>query len=284
MDIGATPDGYADSAAQDAFCSGTLCTVSLLYDQSGNGNHLKVAPKGMAGAGEYSAFDDFESSATKALVIVGGHKVHGLYMAPREGYRLVAQGKGMPVGSEAQGIYELVDGTHFAESGCCWDFGNVTTDPTKYGLSNALFFGVGYWSGGDGTGPWFKADFGNGIWAGGSKIDDGTWGPAGIGTPPTNPSNPTMKAPFAFGVLKTTPSTYAIRVAEAQRATDLITAFEGGLPQTLASWGGIVLGVDANNANDGFGTFFEGAITSGYPSNATDLAVLKNVQAVGYAK
>jgi hypothetical protein len=32
------------------------------------------------------------------------------------------------------------------------------------------------------------------------------------------------------------------------------------------------------------GTFYEGAITSGYPSDATDLAVLKNVQAVGYAK
>jgi hypothetical protein len=100
--------------------------------------------------------------------------------------------------------------------------------------------------------------------------------------PPANPGNPTMKVPLAFGVLKTTPSTYAIRVADVQRATDLITAWDGVLPQTLNNEGGIVLGVGGDNSNSGSGTFFEGAITSGYPSNATDLAVLKNVQAVGW--
>ena len=40
LDIGMTADGYADSAAQDTFCSGTVCTVSKIYDQSGNGNDL----------------------------------------------------------------------------------------------------------------------------------------------------------------------------------------------------------------------------------------------------
>jgi hypothetical protein len=283
-DIGAAADGYADAATQDAFCGGTVCTVSLLYDQSGNGNHLKVAPKGMSGATEYSALDDFESSATKAAVTAGGHRVHGLYMVAREGYRLTAPGRGMPVGTAAQGIYELADGTRVSENGCCWDFGNVLTDPTKYGLSDALFFGVGYWGKGDGSGPWFMADFGNGIWAGGSRPDDGTWGGVAIGEPPPNPANPSMKVPFAFGILKTSPDTYAIRVADAQKATDLTTAYEGGIPITLKNEGGIVLGVGADNSNSGSGTFYEGAITSGYPSNATDLAVLKNVQAVGYAR
>src|SRR5438128_12530481 len=32
--------GYADAAAQDAFCANTHCWVTTLYDQSGKGNHL----------------------------------------------------------------------------------------------------------------------------------------------------------------------------------------------------------------------------------------------------
>ena len=39
---------------------------------------------------------DFESSATKGSLTVGGHKVYSLYMNAREGYRLTAEGKGMP--------------------------------------------------------------------------------------------------------------------------------------------------------------------------------------------
>ena len=35
MDIGSV-DGYADAAAQDAFCTGGTCTISVIYDQSPN--------------------------------------------------------------------------------------------------------------------------------------------------------------------------------------------------------------------------------------------------------
>src|SRR5512136_3090678 len=34
------PGGYADAAAQDAFCANTLCFINVIYDQSGKGNHL----------------------------------------------------------------------------------------------------------------------------------------------------------------------------------------------------------------------------------------------------
>lgn len=33
-DIGLTADGYADAAAQDAFCTEGICTVSRLCEQS----------------------------------------------------------------------------------------------------------------------------------------------------------------------------------------------------------------------------------------------------------
>ena len=34
--------GFADAAAQDAFCAGTGCTVETIFDQSPHGNHLKA--------------------------------------------------------------------------------------------------------------------------------------------------------------------------------------------------------------------------------------------------
>src|SRR3954470_10273121 len=35
-----TPGGFANSADQDAFCATDPCTISIIYDQSGKGNHL----------------------------------------------------------------------------------------------------------------------------------------------------------------------------------------------------------------------------------------------------
>jgi hypothetical protein len=283
-DIGMTSDGYADVASQDAVCNGTTCTVSLLYDQSGNGNNLPVAKKGRSDGGQYGAMDDFESSATKGAVTAGGHKVYSLYMNAREGYRLQAKGKNMPLGTAPQGVYELADGTHVGTA-CCWDFGNVITDPTQYGVMNTLFFGNAFWGKGAGNGPWFMADFEAGVWAGGSKQGDPGWGSLdGAASSPANTNNPSLKVAFAFGILKTDPSKYALRMADAQTASDLTTAFEGGLPKAMNNLGGIVLGVGGDNSNNSWGTFYEGAITSGYPSDATDLAVFKNVQAVGYTK
>lgn len=40
------PGGYADAAAQDAFCANTYCWITVLYDQSGKGNHLVQPPRG----------------------------------------------------------------------------------------------------------------------------------------------------------------------------------------------------------------------------------------------
>jgi hypothetical protein len=48
--------------------------------------------------------------------------------------------------------------------------------------------------------------------------------------------------------------------------------------------GAVVLGIGGDNSNTSYGTFFEGAITVGRPSDATDLAVLQNAQAAGYGK
>jgi len=276
-DISINASGFADTAAQDTFCMGTICTFSVIYDQSGNGNHLKAAPKGLTNGGTYAATDDFESSATKGMLMIGGHKVYSLYMAAREGYRYTAAGKGMPLGTASEGIYILADGTH-SGTACCWDFGNVSTDPTKYGVMNTIFFGTGFWGKGTGSGPWFLGDFEGGVWAGGSG-----------GSNVVNDKNPSMKVPFALGVLKTSSNKYALRMADLQTATDLTTAYDGASPKQWANTGGILIGIGGDNSNNSWGTFYEGAIVSGVPAtladaNPTDLAVMKNIQAVGYGK
>ncbi|HWA77212.1 MAG TPA: arabinofuranosidase catalytic domain-containing protein [Polyangiaceae bacterium] len=271
-DIPMTADGFADTSVQDAHCMGSVCTISLLYDQSGKGNNLKVAPKGLSNGGTYAASDDFESSATKGSMMVAGHKVYSLYMAAREGYRLTSKGAGMPLGNTPEGIYMLADGTH-SGTACCWDFGNVSTDPTKYGVMNTLFFGVGYWGKGAGSGPWFLGDFEGGVWAGGSG-----------GSNVTNNNSPSLKVPFAFGILKTSSGQYALRMADMATANDLTTAYDGASPKTWNNEGGILIGIGGDNSNNSWGTFYEGAITAGRPTNDTDLNVFKNVKAVGYGK
>ena len=280
-DIGMTADGFADTAAQDAVCTGTVCTVSKLYDQSGNGNDLIRAAKGLAGNGTRSGEDCYESSATKGTLTVAGHNVHSLYMAQYEGYRLTSVGKNMPRGTAAQGIYMLADGTR-SGTACCWDFGNVTTDPTKYGVMNTLFLGTAYWGKGAGSGPWFMADFEAGVWAGGSKAGDPGWGSLNDAHP-ANPNNPSMKVPYAFGILKTTTTNYTLKAGNIQSGA-LTTSYDGALPKSMDNLGGITLGVGGDNSNNSWGTFYEGAITAGAPSEASDTAVYANVQALGYGK
>jgi len=272
IDIGTTADGYADRAAEDAACNGTVCTVSKLYDQSGNGSHLTRAPKGATGNGTHSGDDCYESSATKGEVTAGGHKLYSLYMDQFEGYRLAAVGKNMPLKTAAQGIYMLADGTHYGTA-CCWDFGNVTTNPLNYHTMNTLFLGTGFWGKGTGSGPWFLADFEGGVWAGGSGASSAQ-----------NNNSPSMKVSFALGMLKTSPGNYTIRVADTATASALTTANSSATPMSMDNQGGITLGVGGDNSNNSWGTFFEGAITVGAPTEAADLAVLKNIQAVGYKK
>lgn len=269
QDIGQIAGGFADGAAQDTFCGTDTCTISLLYDQSGKKNDMKVAPAGCytGTAGEA----DYESDAKKKSITISGHKVYALYMNSHEGYRNNTP-TSAPKGSDPQGIYEVADGTH-AGSACCWDFGNASTDNCNQGTMNALFFGdATFWGSGQGNGPWFMADFEGGVWAGGNGASSAA-----------NSKLPASNVPFAFGVLKTNSSNYAIRVGNAQSG-DIVTANDSALPKSLNHPGGLILGIGGDNSNSSAGTFFEGAITAGRPSDETDAAVLKNVQDAGYGK
>ncbi len=283
-DIGQTADGFGDKAAQDAVCANTICTVSLLYDQSGHDNHLPVAKRGLSNGGQWAAMDDFETVADTGPLTVGGREVYSLYMEARQGYRLTEEGDGVPLRQEPQGLYMLADGTHYGTA-CCWDFGNVSPDPTRYGVMNTLFFGTAFWGKGAGSGPWYMADYEAGVWAGGTNPGDPGWGSLdGAANAPPNSNNPSLRVPFALGFLKTNQNDWSLRMADVDTATDVTTAYAGGLPKNMNNEGAIVLGVGGDNSNNSWGTFFEGAVMAGFPSDDAEKAVLENIQAVGYGK
>jgi hypothetical protein len=264
-------DGFADSAAHEAACGTTTgnCTIATLYDQSGKKNDLKVAPAGCNNDG-YSNLPDYESDANARSFTLSGHKVYALKTKARDGYRN-DQTTGLPSGNQDQGVYMVNDGKYFG-GGCCFDFGQANPDNCSEGVANALFFGTGYWGKGAGTGPWYAGDFGSGIWVCGST-----------GSSATCPNTPSMTMDFPFGILKTSSGKYTIRVANAQSG-DLTITYDGASPKAWDNAGAIVLGVGGDNGNRSYGTFFEGAITDGRPSDATDAAVLNNVQAAGFVK
>jgi len=276
LDIGVVAGtGFGDGAAQDAFCGADTCTVSRLYDQSGRGNDLTVAPAGCYVGNDPNNPDsasrpDVESNAKGRSLMVGGHKVYALYTNVGEGYRNNAP-TGMPMDVAPQGVYMVADGKRYGGA-CCWDFGNASKDNCygTTGIMDALFLGTGYWGRGAGNGPWFMADFEGGVWAGGSGANNAV-----------NNNLPTSNQDYAFGLLKTTSTNYAIRVGNAQSG-GLTTAYDGMTPKTLRRNGAIILGIGGDNSNHSLGTFFEGAITAGRPSDETDAAVLQNVQAQGY--
>jgi len=279
-DIGQTADGFADAAAVDAACAGTICTVSLLYDQSGKGSHLPVAKAGIMFAGPMGALDDFESSATTEPLTVGGHKVYPLYMEPRQGYRLGRLGDGLPSYRDPQGVYMLADGTR-AATGCCWEFGNGPTDAYTYHLPSALLFRATPRGVAAGDGPWFMADFGD-IWPGNERLS---------GSPPPNLDNPSLNVKFALGLLKTKASAdmsprsdLALRMADVTTAENVTTAYQGPISWAVIHGGSVILGIDGSNSNTSWGTFYEGAIVAGFPADDTELSVLRNIRAVGYGR
>ena len=96
-DIGVVaPGGVADSAAQDAFCADTTCTITEIYDQSGHGNNLLYQGPGGAGG------EDTAASATAQSVTIEGQKAYALYINPGNSYWVNGSASGVPTGSSFQ--------------------------------------------------------------------------------------------------------------------------------------------------------------------------------------
>src|SRR5438477_4895102 len=115
---GPFPDagGYADAAAQDAFCANTTCLITKVYDQSPNHNDLTQAPRGAFSGPAMGGFDNLPIADT-APITISGHKAYGVFIAPGMGLRN-DHPVGTAVGDQPEGMYWVIDGHHF-NNGCC---------------------------------------------------------------------------------------------------------------------------------------------------------------------
>ena len=106
-------------------------------------------------------------------------------------------------------------------------------------------------------------------------------------SPANNPSDPTITDRFVTAIVKGGPNQWAIKGANAQSG-GLSTFYNGVRPNapgynTMSKEGAIVLGIGGDNSNGAQGTFYEGVMTQGYPSDETEDAVQANVASAGYA-
>ncbi|KAB8067386.1 alpha-L-arabinofuranosidase B, catalytic-domain-containing protein [Aspergillus leporis] len=265
--------GVANAAAQDSFCAGTTCLITIIYDQSGRGNHLTQAPPGGFSGPESNGYDNL-ASAIGAPVTLNGQKAYGVFISPGTGYRNNAA-SGTATGDAAEGMYAVLDGTHYND-GCCFDYGNAETSSrdTGNGHMEAIYYGDNtVWGTGSGSGPWVMADLENGLFSGSSAGN--------------NTGDPSISYRFVTAVVKGQPNQWAIRGANAASGA-LSTYYSGARPSVsgynpMSKEGAIILGIGGDNSNGAQGTFYEGVMTSGYPSDATENSVQANIVAAKYA-
>jgi hypothetical protein len=130
LDVGvvqpaADAGGYADAAAQDAFCANTYCWIARIYDQSPKHNDLTQVPRGGFSGPAMGGFNNLPI-ADMAPIAIMGHKAYGVFIEPGMGMRQ-NDAKGTAVDDQAEGQYWVISGRHY-NSGCCFDYGNAEID------------------------------------------------------------------------------------------------------------------------------------------------------------
>ncbi|MEY9894145.1 hypothetical protein ABIA31_007829 [Catenulispora sp. MAP5-51] len=259
--------GYANSDAQDVFCVQTACTITVIYDQSPQHNNLTIE-----GGGGANPNADVAANANAAHITVNGNKAYGVYVGPGVGYRDDST-SAIPTGGQAQGAYMVASGTH-VNSGCCFDYGNAETNNRDNGNGHmeAVNLGTSCWASPcTGSGPWITGDLENGLYMGAGS----------------NPSNTGNNSQFVTAMLKSNnQTTFEIEGGNSQSG-GLTTWYNGSLPPNgytpMSLEGAIVLGTGGDNSNGSIGTFFEGVMTAGVPSDSADAAVQANIVAQGYS-
>ncbi|MEO5768014.1 MAG: arabinofuranosidase catalytic domain-containing protein [Polyangia bacterium] len=292
MDIGSVAGGYANAAAQDTFCAGTMCTITTIYDQSPNKNDLKPAPAGGAGR-----TPDNPVVADALPTKLNGHSVYGVFIKPGTGYRSgcsacdTPTAKGTATGDAPETQY-MVTSQKGLVNGCCFDYGNAETTSRDdgNGTMETVYFGGGVvWGtgspGGHNNGPWVMADLENGLYAGWERNQD-----QNIST------NTTMKFDFVTGIVvgdvasqNAGKGRFAIYGGNAAMAGPLTTLYDGIRPAKpgyvpMKKQGSIILGIGGDNSKSAGGQWFEGVMANGASTLPTVNALQANIVAAGYGK
>jgi hypothetical protein len=264
--------GFANAAAQDTFCANTTCVITIIFDQTTRHNDLTVAGAGTAGPANAGV------PADALPVTAGGRIVYGGEFSGRMGYRKTAAA-GVARAGQPEGMYMVTSGIHF-NSGCCFDYGNMEIQlaDTGNGHMDAIYFGTLCWFAPcNGAGPWIMADLENGLFQSNTGGSQST-------------ANTGNRNPYVTAMLKNNGQNFFALKDGNARSGGLTTRFSGALPvppfrsgyTPMHQEGSIGLGTGGDNSNGDIGSFFEGAMTSGVPSDATENAVQANIVAVNY--
>jgi hypothetical protein len=278
LDIGTIAGGFADAAAQDRFCAGTLCYINRIYDQSGKGNDLMQAPPGPLYPGpDKGAFDAQPIADMAPITIGGGHKAYGVYIMPGMGFRN-NNARDLPIDDEAAGIHVVVDGAHYS-NGCCFNYGNASTNGLAVGTGTmeSVYFGTSTgWGSGAGPGPWVMSDMEAGLFSGYNAR--------------VNEANPTIAWRFVTGVFGGGGRNFwELKGGNAQQG-GLQTFYAGVRPGSkdnsayypMHKKGAIQMGNGGDNGNGSAGTFYEGVMTAGHPGDGVADKVQANIVAAKY--
>jgi hypothetical protein len=187
----------------------------------------------------------------------------------------------MPLGASPEGIYMVTSGTHY-NGGCCFDYGNSEADRNADGegaMDAVNFSNITAWGTGAGSGPWVMADLEYGVFAEGSTGK--------------NQNDVSMTSKYVTAMLKNNGTTeFTLKGSDAQSGS-LTTFYKGALPggwSPMKKQGAIVLGSGGDcckpsgGANLSEGTFYEGAIMAGYPTDNADNAVQSNIVSAMYGR
>jgi hypothetical protein len=272
--------GYANAAAQDAFCANTVCWITTLYDQSGKGNHLVQAPRGGFSGPAMGGFNNIPI-ADMAPITIMGHKAYGVFIEPGMGLRW-NDAKGTAVDDQAEGQYWVISGHHY-NSGCCYDYGNAETDSRDDGdgtMETTYYGNATAWYRGQAPGPWIMTDQENNL--------------VGCVNPSPNDKYcadlPTITWRFVTATADGKPHHWRSMGGDAQKG-DLKVMFDGPRIKNdrnsydpMRKQGAILLGNGGDNSNGSQGTFYEGAMTAPgtFPTQETNQKVQANVVAAKY--
>jgi non-reducing end alpha-L-arabinofuranosidase len=279
LDIGVV-DGYADAAAQDAFCPDDDCVITVIYDQSGKENHLTPAPPGQA-----KPTPGDPAGAAELPVPINGRSVYGILIRNGIGYRKLI-GNGTAKGDEPQSIY-MVTSQHDLVNGCCFDYGNAETTANNdgNGTMEAVYVGNGVvWGTGSGTGPWVMIDLENGLFAGWENGQDRNIS--------TNTSL-TFDYITAVAIGDTAEKNngkgrFALYGGDATTGV-LKTMYDGIRPERngyvpAQKQGSVILGIGGDNSNFDGGRFYEGVMSNGAATKETVDALQAAIVAANYGK
>jgi hypothetical protein len=101
-----------------------------------------------------------------------------------------------------------------------------------------------------------------------------------------NAEDSTIDYRYTTAMIEGAPGQWAILGGNAQFGN--LATFYSGVRPNIAGYnpmhkdGAIILGIGGDNSKASAGTFYEGALTAGYPSAATENAVQANIVAAGY--